>query len=126
MKLDDEDELTPEEQAELDRLMSKMTPERLEALAKQSQEMFENAKPDIEEGTRPCLFCQKELECAVDSWKTKQPYAGGEVQLIFSYGSTEYDLGMSNTVFSAYVCDECAKKLVPKMRQETNLNAYGS
>ena len=29
MKLDDEDELTPEEQAELDRLMSKMTPERL-------------------------------------------------------------------------------------------------
>jgi len=64
---------------------------------------------------RPCVLCGKLLECAVDDWDTFQSYGGGEIQLLFGYGSRKFDLSMEGTVFRGLVCDECAEKIVPKM-----------
>lgn len=65
--------------------------------------------------TKPCVICGTELECAVGDWDSYQPYNGGEIQLIFGFGSCKFDLEMSNTVFRGIICDDCAEKLVPKM-----------
>ena len=51
--------------------------------------------------------------------KSRQPYAGGEVQFIFSYGSTKFDDNMGSTVFTALVCDDCAAKYVDNMTRLT-------
>lgn len=64
---------------------------------------------------RPCLLCKKMLEPAIDSWDTLQPYGGGEIRLLFGYGSTKFDNHMWGTTFKALICDECAEKLVPDM-----------
>lgn len=126
--LNDEDGLTPEEANQLEELKKKMTPERIQELIDSMPKLHSipsvEKKNEVFERTeehRPCLFCGKQLECAVDDWKSKQPYAGGEVQFIFSFGSTKFDNGMANTVYSALVCDDCAEKFVPQMTQETNL-----
>lgn len=70
--------------------------------------------------TRPCVFCDKQLEpaCYPDSkepWKYRQPYEGGEIQLHFAYGSAKFDLWPYTTTFAGLICDDCAEKIVGKM-----------
>ena len=31
--------------------------------------------------TKPCVVCKKQLESAVNDWKTLQPLGGGEIKL---------------------------------------------
>lgn len=64
---------------------------------------------------KACIICDAELDCAGINWDTYQPYGGGEIQLIFAYGSHKFDLDVQNTVFSGIICDTCAEKLVFKM-----------
>lgn len=64
---------------------------------------------------KPCVICGTELECAVNDWKTYQPHSGGEIQLIFGYGSCKFDWDVSGTMFRGIICDDCSEKLVPKM-----------
>lgn len=68
-----------------------------------------------EQTKKPCVLCGKELDCAVMDWDSYQPHDGGEIQLIFSYGSGKFDLAMEGTVFRGIICDDCGEKLVPKM-----------
>ncbi len=65
--------------------------------------------------TKPCVVCNKQLECAVGKWDSYQPYDGGEICLSFSYGSAKFDLGFNTTVYRGLICDDCAEKLVNKM-----------
>lgn len=69
--------------------------------------------------TKPCIICDKDLDSAVatDDWTTWQPSAGGEVQLIFSYGSEKFDLDMNATKFRGVVCDDCAEKIMHKLER---------
>jgi hypothetical protein len=68
---------------------------------------------------RPCCICDKLMDCACHKWDTRQPHGGGEIQLIFSYGSSKYDLEMGITKFWALICDECASKLINKMNRDS-------
>lgn len=70
---------------------------------------------------RPCCICDKLLDCATVNWETLQPYSGGEIQLLFGYGSCKYDLEMGCTKFTSIICDDCASKIVPKMTRVTNV-----
>lgn len=65
--------------------------------------------------TKPCIICDKPLECAFDDWATMQPHGGGEVRFVFSYGSKQFDLSMNRTEFIGVICDDCAKNYVDKM-----------
>lgn len=67
---------------------------------------------------KPCVICGTELECAVQDWSTYQPYKGGEIQLIFGFGSCKFDLDMNGTIFRGIICDDCSEKLVEKMDQK--------
>lgn len=71
---------------------------------------------------KPCITCNAKLESAVGGWKTMQPYGGGEVQFIFSYGSTKFDDDIGATVFRGVICDDCASKIVNKMKRVNNAN----
>lgn len=66
---------------------------------------------------RPCLLCKKMLEPAMVNWDTNQPHGGGEIQLIFSYGSCKFDNNCGATTFKALICDECAEGLVGDMEE---------
>jgi hypothetical protein len=70
---------------------------------------------------KPCVVCEKLLPSALDNWNTLQPLKGGEIQLIFSYGSEKFDLSMSNTtVFKGIICDDCAANYVNRMERVDN------
>lgn len=69
--------------------------------------------------TKPCLFCEKQLECAANNWDYNQPHDGGEIQFIFSYGSRKFDMCPGTTTYSALICDDCAEKYVSKMKMKT-------
>ena len=69
--------------------------------------------------TKPCLFCDKPLECAVNDWSSDQPYGGGNVRFFFHYGSCKFDHRLDGTIYSALICDECAEKYVDKMDELT-------
>ena len=69
--------------------------------------------------TRPCLLCDKQLECAVNDWETNQAYGGGQIQFIFHYGSCKFDHRLCGTIYTALICDECAEKYVGKMDELT-------
>lgn len=71
--------------------------------------------------TKQCVACDKQLECAVLDWDTFQPHDGGEIQLLFGYGSCKYDLEMHCTKFRGIICDDCAEKIVEKMTRVTNV-----
>lgn len=75
--------------------------------------------------TRPCVVCGFQLERATPSWDTMQPYGGGEMQLIFSYGSVKFDKHFEPTVFRGLICDECASDLVDKMEELNNGSQKG-
>ncbi len=65
--------------------------------------------------TKPCVVCKKQLESAVNDWKTLQPLGGGEIKLFFAYGSLKYDHNMYTTEFVGVICDECATLLIEQM-----------
>lgn len=67
----------------------------------------------IEPMPKPCIICRVMLESVTDSWKNWQPYNGGEVRMIFSFGSS-LDC-MEEGVFRGVICDECASKLLDVM-----------
>jgi hypothetical protein len=67
--------------------------------------------------TRPCVFCGKDLESAVDNWETMQPHGGGEVRFVFAYGSTKFDNAINRTEFSGVVCDGCGAQWVHRMQE---------
>ena len=69
------------------------------------------------EETRPCIICDKQLECAVQSWNSSQPYGGGELIFSFSYGSLKFDDHCGGTEFRALICDECAQTYKNKIEQ---------
>ncbi len=67
---------------------------------------------------RPCCKCGTMLESASfkeGDWECLQPYRGGEIQLLFGFGSTKFDCQLEGTVFRGIICDDCAEKLVPNM-----------
>ena len=64
-----------------------------------------------------CIFCEEELQNAFEG-AVFQPYEGGEVQFIFSFGSTKFDRCFGDTVFRGLICDNCAEKFVDKMKEE--------
>jgi len=68
------------------------------------------------EDTRPCMICRQQLVSAMpgDAWKTIQPYGGGEVKFIFSYGSCKFDTFMSGTSFTGIICDDCAELCIDR------------
>ncbi len=67
-----------------------------------------------------CLLCDKSMEESFDgAFKSYQPYGGGEIQFLFSYGSLKFDLNMETTVYRGFICDECAEKHVHKMVKTT-------
>lgn len=69
--------------------------------------------------TKPCILCDRQLEPATPyGWKYKQPYYGGEVRFIFSYGSTKFDKYPHSTIFTGYICDDCAEKCINKMQEK--------
>ena len=57
--------------------------------------------------TKPCLICGKKLKPMFDDWSTMQPNGGGEMKLLFAYGSRH-----DQTQISAVVCDECGEALI--------------
>ena len=65
--------------------------------------------------TNRCILCDKELELVRDF----QPFGGGEVRFIFSYGSREFDECSGTTNFFGIICDECAENYVGKMDKRT-------
>ncbi len=62
-----------------------------------------------------CVICGQHLEWC--SERTMQPYCGGEVRFIFSYGSTKFDKHMYGTVFNGVICDDCAERCMHNMRE---------
>jgi len=69
----------------------------------------------------PCVLCDKVLEEISDGSieRTRQPYAGGEIQFLFSYGSTKFDDNINSTIFAGLICDDCGEKYVKKMTRLT-------
>lgn len=68
----------------------------------------------------PCILCDKVMdECMPNSFETRQPYAGGEIQFLFGYGSTKFDDNANGTRFVGMICDNCAEKYVEKMDRLT-------
>jgi hypothetical protein len=61
-----------------------------------------------------CIFCEETLEPAFKDAKY-QPYEGGEVRFIFSFGSTKFDKCIGQTIYRAVICDHCASKFVNRM-----------
>lgn len=69
--------------------------------------------------TKPCVVCKKEMGCAVNDWTTFQPDGGGEIKLIFAWGSNKFDLNIDSTEFRGIICDECGERLIPNMEMVT-------
>ena len=70
--------------------------------------------------SRPCVMCDGMLKPAMDDWETLQPHGGGEIRLVFSYGSQRFDECMGITEYKALICDSCASALVPRMSRFTD------
>lgn len=83
--------------------------------------VFPEPSPVVEpENTRPCVFCYKQMEPILSDkgWDSNQPWGGGEVHFIFSFGSVEFDRGMVCTKYSALICDDCASQYTDRMTEE--------
>lgn len=74
--------------------------------------------------TMPCVCCGLILEEVFDgSLANYQPYNGGQVSFVFSYGSCEYDECSGVTEFNGVICDKCASGFVQRMNKSmTNMN----
>ena len=76
---------------------------------------------DLYKNSKPCIFCNKQLESSFPDNLPYQPYMGGEVQFTFGYGSCKFDLmkhGIGSTIYRAMVCDDCAEKFVDRMEEQ--------
>lgn len=62
-----------------------------------------------------CIICKKELELVENN--EYQPYGGGEVNFIFSFGSAKFDKSPGTTKYFGYICDECAESFVNQMEE---------
>lgn len=69
--------------------------------------------------TKPCIICERPLECAVDDWSTLQPWGGGQATFHFHFGSCKFDDNMYGTEFVGVICDDCAEKCVERMKRTT-------
>jgi len=78
------------------------------------------AHPTFTTLTKPCIFCDKQLEPALEDWTYMQPSGGGEVQFIFGYGSRKFDLTVEPTVFKGVICDQCASRYIERMTRVGN------
>ncbi len=65
-----------------------------------------------------CIFCDKELELVQNN--KYQPYSGGHIKFIFSYGSCEFDECPGTTEFNGLICDKCGLKYTKKMTKVLN------
>lgn len=63
----------------------------------------------------PCLICERPLPAVDPNFEQYQPDGGGEMMLIFGYGSSKFDESPGSTVFTGIVCDSCAADFVPRM-----------
>lgn len=63
---------------------------------------------------KPCIICGLGLVPAFSDqgWRHMQPDGGGEVKLIFAWGS-RYDCNS----YSGVICDDCGEKLFEKMER---------
>ena len=69
-------------------------------------------------GGKPCAACDKLLDPATPfGWDSMQPDGGGEIKLIFSYGSDKYDLHPHSTVFKGVICDDCAESMMERLER---------
>ena len=64
---------------------------------------------------RPCCVCGVAMS-AIDriSWESLQPDGGGEIRLLFHYGS-RFDHHLEGTEFRGIICDDCAAKVLGGM-----------
>lgn len=63
-----------------------------------------------------CVICSKVLESVLpESREYYQPYRGGELRLVFGYGSFKFDKHIGTTEYRGVICDECSEKIVHKM-----------
>lgn len=69
--------------------------------------------------SKPCAICSKMMECAGKDWSSYQPHGGGEIDLIFSYGSKKFDKHMWSTSFVGLICDDCAEKIIKNGHMDT-------
>ena len=60
-----------------------------------------------------CVLCGKAMEPVEGG--DYQPYGGGEICLVFAYGSCKFDCYPGFTEYQGAVCDDCATPLVSKM-----------
>lgn len=80
--------------------------------------MPRNHEKLIERKTKPCIACGKLLEPATPfGWSSMQPEDGGEVKLIFSYGSCKFDLEPDCTTFKGVICDDCAESMMDRLER---------
>lgn len=61
-----------------------------------------------------CCTCGKQMELVNDN--PGQPYDGGDIKITFSFGSAKFDTHIGCTVYDGLICDDCAEKLVSRMR----------
>lgn len=106
--------------------MDKTRPDPDEFYRKNKIYVNEDALRDImawasEVEQKPCCMCDKLMDAAVGTWDTRQPHGGGEIQLLFCFGSCKYDLEMGTTKFWALICDDCASKFVGKMTRDSQV-----
>lgn len=66
-----------------------------------------------------CCMCGKQMELVCD--RPGQPYDGGSIQITFGYGSAKFDKHIGFTAYDGLICDDCAEKLVPRLR----MRGYG-
>lgn len=60
-----------------------------------------------------CCLCDEELELVNDN--PYQPWNGGEVRLIFAFGS-KFD-GFPTADYQGVICDCCAEKFIDKLNR---------
>lgn len=74
------------------------------------------------EDAKPCFVCGRMLEPVMPggNWDSMQPYGGGEVRLIFSYGSVKFDKNYGGTSFRGIVCDDCTEERMDRLDGDNN------
>lgn len=64
---------------------------------------------------RPCAVCRAELNSITDSWDELQPDGGGQIDLVFAYGSSHDEIPVAH--YTGIICDKCAATLLPRMNK---------
>jgi hypothetical protein len=64
-----------------------------------------------------CVICQKYLEEVDSKYTQGQPYGGGNIRFIFTYGSCKFDNYSGCTYYDGFICDDCAEPYVKNMKE---------